>query len=559
MLLRVTLIWNGWPTTNSDEGVMGIVALHIFKRGEWPIYVYGQNYLGTIEAYLGAFFFRFFGPSLFALRLGTVFLYAGFLLALYLLTCLLYSKGVALVSVFFLCLGSADTLAQQLLAEGYLEPLLFETLPLLLASWLALSFHPNMSLKEQRIRLVAHGCLGVVIGLGVWSHPLIAPFVGASLLLVALFCRSEVPTLASLFAILGYLLGSLPILLFNLQYPGSSLLQTLLGVYKAGGTALKHPSGNFGLSLLGTIAVSIPTATGATPLCPLSSEPSQWVGQFSLSCGILQLFWGGGAIFLHTLAAFTIIREMQKHRRAFLASGSSADKNHLVRCTSRLMLLASADLTLLLYMGSPAPALIPILSSRYLIGLLVATPVIVGFVWPKLSEGQSALNQFMSIWAIALMGRMPDRIKVYLLSFISLILILGTVTTFLHIPDAQYQKQREDKLIKTLLSLHTPHIYSDYWTCNRIIFESNERVICASLDKNLEKWENRYRPYWNIVQDDPHSAYVFHIELDNATGISQDQTFGDGIAQEQLFASRFGKDYHRMSVAGYAVYLPVRR
>jgi hypothetical protein len=365
-----------------------------------------------------------------------------------------------------------------------------------------------------------------------------------------------VPTLASLCAILGYLLGSLPILLFNIQYPGSSLLLTLLGVYKAGGTALKHPSGNFGLSLLGTIAVSIPTATGATPPCPLPSEPGQWVSQFSLSCGVLQGFWGGGLILLHILAAFTIIREMQKHRQAFLVSGSSADKNHLVRCMSRLMLLASADLTLFLDMGSPAPALIPILSSRYLVGLLVATPVVVGFLWPKLSEGQ---NQSMSLWAIALMGRMLDRVKVCLLSFISLILMLGTATTFLHIPDAQYQKQREDKLIKTLLSLHTPHIYSDYWTCNRIIFESNERVICASLDKNLEKWENRYRPYRKIVQDDPHSAYVFHIELDNATGISQDQTFGDGIAQEQLFASRFGKDYRRMFVAGYAVYLPVRK
>ena len=104
ILLRIILIWNGWPPTNSDEGVMGLMALHIFKRGEWPIYVYGQNYLGALEAYLGAFFFRFFGPSLFALRLGLIVLYVGFLLALYRLVCLLYNKGIALVSIFFLCL-----------------------------------------------------------------------------------------------------------------------------------------------------------------------------------------------------------------------------------------------------------------------------------------------------------------------------------------------------------------------------------------------------------------------------------------------------------------------
>ncbi|HEY4034340.1 MAG TPA: glycosyltransferase family 39 protein [Ktedonobacteraceae bacterium] len=559
VLLRVVLIRNGWPPTNSDEGLMGIVALHIFNRGEWPSFVYGQNYMGTIEAYLAACFFRLLGPSLFALRLGLIVLYAGFLLALYLLARLLYSGGIALVSVFFLCLGSSDTLTQQLLAEGYLEPQLFGTLSLLLASWLALSFHSDMSSKERHKRLVAYGGLGVVIGLGFWSHPLVLPFVGASLLLLFLFCRRELPTEAGLFAVLGYLLGAFPLLLFNIQYPRTSLWKTLWDIYKAGGTAIAHASGDFRLSLLGTIAISIPTATGANPLCPLSSEPGQWVHQISLSCGILQGCWGLGAIILQTLAAFTIIREIQKHRRAFSASGSATDKECLVRCTARLMLLVSVDLTVLVYIGSPAPTLIPTLSSRYLVGLLVATPVIVGFLWPRLSEGQSALNRLMSVWAIAMMGRMADRIKIYLLCIISLVLLLGTVTTFQQIPDAQQQQQREDTLISALLSFHTPHIYSDYWTCNRLIFASNERIICASLDKNLNTWVNRYPLYPQIVNDDSQAAYVFHIEPDHATGISQDQVFGDGITQDKLFASRFGKDYHRLSIAGYAVYLPAGR
>jgi hypothetical protein len=57
VLLRVVLISNGWPGINSDEATMGLNALHILTRGERPIFFYGQNYLGTIEAYLGAFFF----------------------------------------------------------------------------------------------------------------------------------------------------------------------------------------------------------------------------------------------------------------------------------------------------------------------------------------------------------------------------------------------------------------------------------------------------------------------------------------------------------------------
>lgn len=556
VFLRVALIRNGWPTTNSDEGLMGLVALHIFKRGEWPIYPYGQNYLGTIEAYLGAIFFWLFGPSLFALRLGCIVLYAGFLLALYLLARLLYSKGVALVSVFLLCFGSSDTFAQQLLAEGYLEPLLFGTLSLLLASWLALSFHPDMNLDKRRMRLVVYGGLGLVIGLGVWSHLLVLPFAGTSVLLLLLFCRCELSALANLFVILSYIVGSFPALVFNILHPSFSPLETVWNVYLQGGTGLAHVSGNFVLSLLGTIAVSIPIVTGANPLCPLSAELGQWVGQFSLSCGVLQGCWGLGAILLLILAAFTTIREMRKYRRAFLVSGSVTDKQHFVRCAGRLMLIASVDLTVLAYMGSPAPTLVPVLTSRYLVGLLVATPVIVSFQWLKFSEGQSLFNRIVSVWAIAIGGRMSGRIKVYLLAFICLTLILGTATTFVHISDGQRQERREETLIKTLLSLHALHIYSDYWTCNRFIFASNERIICASLDKNLKECSNRYKPYLQIVQDDPHSAYVFHIEPDTSTGISQDQTFGNGIAQEKLFVSRLGRDYHRVYIAGYAVYLP---
>jgi hypothetical protein len=36
-LLRVFLAYNNWPQFNADEGVMGIMALHI-QEGEHPIF-----------------------------------------------------------------------------------------------------------------------------------------------------------------------------------------------------------------------------------------------------------------------------------------------------------------------------------------------------------------------------------------------------------------------------------------------------------------------------------------------------------------------------------------
>src|SRR5215510_16194471 len=85
-LLRVVLASLGWPITNSDEGTMGLAALHIAYHGEHPVMFYGQTYMGTLEAYIGAVLFHIFGPSLFVLRLSVILLIALFLVSMYLLT-----------------------------------------------------------------------------------------------------------------------------------------------------------------------------------------------------------------------------------------------------------------------------------------------------------------------------------------------------------------------------------------------------------------------------------------------------------------------------------------
>lgn len=96
---------------------------------------------------------------------------------------------------------------------------------------------------------------------------------------------------------------------------------------------------------------------------------------------------------------------------------------------------------------------------------------------------------------------------------------------------------------EAIMALHALHIYSDYWTCNRLIFLSNERIICSVLDINLSPGQNRYEPYVQIVKQDLHPAYAFDVE--NAAGISQ----------SKAFTLRFGTLYHCLYLAGYAIYL----
>src|SRR5437667_7928048 len=81
-LLRLILIYFHWPVTNSDEGNMGLLALHVAYKGEWPIFFYGLPYMGPIEGYIAAPLFRLFHPSMFFLRLGLVPFFSLFLLCM---------------------------------------------------------------------------------------------------------------------------------------------------------------------------------------------------------------------------------------------------------------------------------------------------------------------------------------------------------------------------------------------------------------------------------------------------------------------------------------------
>src|SRR2546421_13088625 len=117
-IARFVLISYNWPVTNSDEGNMGLLAMHVAYRGELPIFFYGLPYMGPLEGYIAAPLFRLFGTLLFTLRLGLLPLFTLFLICMYYLTRLLYSKGLALFIVVLFSLGSTDVIMRQLKAVG---------------------------------------------------------------------------------------------------------------------------------------------------------------------------------------------------------------------------------------------------------------------------------------------------------------------------------------------------------------------------------------------------------------------------------------------------------
>src|SRR5437870_11155391 len=117
-LARIVLIYFNWPVTNSDEGNMGLLAMHVAYRGELPIFFYGLPYMGPLEGYIAAPLFHLFGVSLFTLRLGLLLLFALFLICMYYLTRLLYAEKFALAIVVLLSSGSSLLILLQLRAVG---------------------------------------------------------------------------------------------------------------------------------------------------------------------------------------------------------------------------------------------------------------------------------------------------------------------------------------------------------------------------------------------------------------------------------------------------------
>lgn len=570
-LLRMVLSILGWPLTNSDEATMGLMALHIAFKGEHPLFFYGQNYMGAIEAYLGAAAFRLFGVSVFSLRLGTTLLFTLFLICMYFLVGMLYNKKVALVTIILLSLGSNIMLDTELIAlGGYPELLFFGSLSLLLASWLAFSYSPNLPGRRRVVRYMIYGCWGLVVSVGFWSDFLMSTFILMSGLLLLLFCWRDLLRGAIIFLLLGVAVGLLPLVVYNIYAPkGQDIWAALQFLHGAYSLELSQNHAFHQLpyvrEIRGTILVSLPSTTGIPPLCSESIlrlygyptlqpfECPTLQGHEGLA--IIDILWCLGFLTLGAIAIVLALRSLWKLRRNHAPgqTWSPQERGAVIRQFARLSLLGIGALTLFLFISSPVAAVYPT-NSRYLIGLLVVFPVLIaplldGFRVDLVPDQTGDTTTGTSRSGLAFPTAInPVTFKVILrrglLLLIGGVLLLGTIGSFFEIPTVQASAQKEDVFIHDLIQIKATHIYSEYWTCGRLIFQTREQIICASLDRYLISYRNRYMPYYNIVKNDPNSAYVFPINS------PQDKKF---IQQENVS----GIQYRHYTFDGYHIYMPV--
>ncbi|MGS2618337.1 hypothetical protein ACVCAH_27985 [Micromonospora sp. LZ34] len=470
---RLWLLLHDVPPTNSDEATMGLAALHIAEGREFPVWFYGQAYMGTLEAYLAAPVFALAGPSLLGLRLPTLALYAVFLLLAWRLTRRLTGdRWFALLVVALLALGSDRIVKNQLIAGGGYPEMNPAGVALALLAY-------DLAAGGPGRRLPRWAAWGFLAGLMVWVDPLVLPYVAATGAVLVGFRWRELRGRAGVLLGLAAVLGAAPLL-------GHSLLagrNPLAAVLTAGGA--DQPAG-WADRLHGALVLGPPLGMG---FC----SPSH--------CAGWQLWWAAALPVLSVIAAATAWHTLRAGRTA--ARRGTVDVR--VGAAVRLALVVAGVATLATYAGSSAAGLTPVESSRYLSCLLISLPALLWPLWAAargagLRSATSAAARWPAVaLRVAAVGVLAAGVGT------AAVATAGAVRTA---PAAQAAEARHAGLVSALRERGVRHVYGGYWTCNRLTFASAEDVVCAVVGDDLRPGHDRYLPYREAVQRAAAPAWV---------------------------------------------------
>lgn len=557
---RLALTLAGWPHGNSEEGTMGLEAMHILLRGEHPIYLYGQSYMGVGEAYAGALAFRLFGVSTVALRLGMLACYAGFMVGVCWLATLLYSRRVALASLAALALGTPFLVKIELLADGgKAETMALGALLFALASWLALSppaIAPDaapMSRRQRALRAAGFVAWGVMAGFGLYTYTIIAPFVLTTGLLLWLTCRRELRGWMLALPLVGLLVGLLPDILYTATTP---LAENPIAVFWSLHQSLNH-GGASGLALLGkqvdgTLLYTLPTVTGLANLYPVQALPLYGPpSRATVAAILIGGGWSLGYLALLSVATARPLRALRpvwalrwaswRHQNGEAQKGAQpALARDEARHLARLLLALTAWLTIAAYMFSATAANNPN-SGRYIIGLLVIAPAI---LWPLLEPSPRAERLHVARGGLASEALRRNAWRIAAVALLGISLLGGALSLAQTIPNEVAADGRDARFTRDLLSRGVTRFYADYWTCDLLNFETRERLICAVVDEYGRPGLTRYRPYVDAVRADSAAPYVL------AHGSDIERTFLIAAAQHH-------QRYSVQSLDGRDVYTPI--
>ncbi len=229
----------------SDEAIVGLMARHILEGEGVPVFYYGQNYLGSLEALLVSASFALFGESNASLKLVPFLCSLVFIVVSYFLTKQYGGERAARLSSLLVAVPPQALMIWSLKARGgFIELLIIGSISLLLTTWAVKN--------TSTFKLAA---IGLVLGLGWWVNNQIVFYMAAVALVLGalLLCREGIWSLLGGGAtiLFFFLLGGYPFWYANIvEQPRFSSFQTLFGGSKEslmtnGGTSLLNAFSRF--------------------------------------------------------------------------------------------------------------------------------------------------------------------------------------------------------------------------------------------------------------------------------------------------------------------------
>jgi hypothetical protein len=201
-----------------DQAVILLMAKHILEQGEFPLFYYGQNWFGSLEAFIHAVFFLLFGLNSWTIHLAPLSLFTGFCLSLFVLAKKIFNPAVGLLALAWCVLSPVRFSEYSLMPHGgYMAAPLLGTILLLLAL-------KSVRSTGIRSRLLSYGSLGIIGGLGWWTTPLMIYYLLAVALWVLLKERFQGVLWGFVVTIPLFFLGALPFFLFYGLDPQSQVL-----------------------------------------------------------------------------------------------------------------------------------------------------------------------------------------------------------------------------------------------------------------------------------------------------------------------------------------------
>ena len=475
LVARVALVIRTGATIDGDEALVGIQAEHIL-RGQFPVYFYGQSYMGSLETYLIAGVIAVTGPAAWALRvipiaLSLALVYLTWRLALALLPREWRARSLlAGLAALVAAVPPLYDAVTELRAWGGQIEIYVISLALLLATIeLSQRLREDARTGELARRWAIWGFLA---GLGFWVNPLISyALVACGLWLAIALARrltadrragvaaTKRSGLGALAAMAGAALGGLPAWVYAIQTGGANIAVYLAQPQVTAQDAPVAAQGR--LSLMAAITSAY--ATCAAPRVLDGSLPGE------------DARWSLARLALLALPVAGLLLAL------WLTFGRRVTRVD-VAPRLRLPLLYAASISAIFCLGTSAWPILKgcdvDLAGRYAVPLALVEPFLLlalfsaPLAWAALRPTAEARAR-RGLWVAALIVLLAGG------ALQSASYSLANPQWTFQSPYYPYGMSDPSELLAYLRAHHIHAAWCNHWIGNVVSFETNGRTVCA--------------------------------------------------------------------------------